>query len=499
MLRNMRTSASSLSIKILLLAIIVSFISFYGYGQKSGQGCNPHAAATVNGDVISLQDYDQRFRGFMEMYRNMGMLKDNINEQMVAMIRSNVLQNLVNERLKSQEAAKIGILPSNEAVKEAIKQQFTRPGEAFDVEFYKKYLSERMHMSPANFEKAEARGLQARMLDDLLVRSTFMSDYELKMTYAAQNQKVNLWYAELDGKSLASKVGPIAAPNDQDIEEHFKSHAADYRTPEKRQLEILWVENNSEGAALIKTAREKADKKPSLENLGLDSKIKFLKTDFVAPGDAVAGIPDGSQISRTVVALKEGGLSQPIKAFLGENYYLARVVKVKASETPPLETVKGKVKDDLIKQRETDGLRGFAERWIAQASAAKTSFEKSVGSLGLKAKETGDFAKSTTHKIPGIGKSETGMTEAFAKTMDAPILAQPIVADGRIYVAALKSKTEPNWTTFETEKENLRKVTEEDDGRRRREMWMDHMKAKSDIRRFVDVGGAAPGQAPEDL
>ena len=67
MLKEMRRSAKSIVSKLILLVLIVSFISFFGY--RNVTGCHPSAVAKVNGTLIPEKDYHQKLRQQLEFYR----------------------------------------------------------------------------------------------------------------------------------------------------------------------------------------------------------------------------------------------------------------------------------------------------------------------------------------------------------------------------------------------------------------------------------------------
>ncbi|MFH1018850.1 MAG: SurA N-terminal domain-containing protein, partial [Pseudomonadota bacterium] len=150
MLQSMRTAVSSWTIKVMLSALILSFISFYGW--SAGQGCNPHIAATVNGSTITMRDLEERFQSFLYNYRNLGLLKDDASDEVLAAIRGSVLNGMINQELKVQSAKKMGIRVPEEAVRDVIRQQFSTTKGDFDFDTYKRILAVRLHKTPATYE-----------------------------------------------------------------------------------------------------------------------------------------------------------------------------------------------------------------------------------------------------------------------------------------------------------------------------------------------------------
>ncbi|MFH1017417.1 MAG: SurA N-terminal domain-containing protein [Pseudomonadota bacterium] len=239
MLQSMRTAVSSWTIKVMLSALILSFISFYGW--SAGQGCNPHIAATVNGDSISMRDLEERFQSFLYNYRNLGLLKDDASDEVLAAIRGSVLNGMINQELKVQSAKKMGLRVPEEAVRDVIRQQFQTSKGDFDFDTYKRILAVRLHKTPAAYEEAQYDYLLAQRFDDVLAQSAYVTTDELKQSYAVRNEKVNLSFVELDAAKVRGKLRKPAAPSTAEIAKYYKEREAAYRKPETRKLQVAWI------------------------------------------------------------------------------------------------------------------------------------------------------------------------------------------------------------------------------------------------------------------
>src|SRR5262249_19887279 len=155
-------------------------------------------------------------RNIVNMYRNMGLLKDNLNESMMAMLQANVLNSLIDQRIKVNAAKKIGLHSSEDAVREIIRKQFVDSSGNFDFERYKKIVLTYFQKAPADFEEDQMESYLGKMFDDLMQKTAYVSDEELRQTYALRNDKVNLSFVELDPSTSGSRFGSVANPTPEE-------------------------------------------------------------------------------------------------------------------------------------------------------------------------------------------------------------------------------------------------------------------------------------------
>ena len=111
MLRAMRDNLKSLSITLWLViaAFIVSIFVVYGMQSAGpGAGRKTGAAATVNGERISWQEFQQAYRQQVDTLRRI--YGDQWNEELIRDlgIRRQVLDGLITSRLLLQEAERYG-------------------------------------------------------------------------------------------------------------------------------------------------------------------------------------------------------------------------------------------------------------------------------------------------------------------------------------------------------------------------------------------------------
>jgi peptidyl-prolyl cis-trans isomerase D len=182
MLEQMRKHMNWIMWTILVL-IIVSFLFFGIYPSDTGRGI----AASVNGDVISSSELNRVYRNMVENYRQI--FKDQFTDDMSRTLRSQALRDLIQGRLLTQEAQRLGLRESDEEVQAAIMRipAFSTGGQ-FDRATYQRYL-DYINQKPGAFEKAQRDNMLRQKLEHIIEDGVAVTDDELADAYAVKNPK----------------------------------------------------------------------------------------------------------------------------------------------------------------------------------------------------------------------------------------------------------------------------------------------------------------------
>jgi peptidyl-prolyl cis-trans isomerase D len=182
MLESMRKHMKWLMWATIIL-ITVTFLFFGIYPSHVGGG----TVANVGGDVISNDDFNRVYRNMYETYRSL--LKDQFNEAMAKNLRMQALQEMVSDRLLTQEAERVGLQVSDNELQAAIMKEpaFLRDGK-FDKARYIRVLDS-INMKPALFEANQRRLLLRQKLEQLIRDGVGVTETELIAAYKQQNPK----------------------------------------------------------------------------------------------------------------------------------------------------------------------------------------------------------------------------------------------------------------------------------------------------------------------
>jgi len=153
---TVRKHSKSFMIKVMIGLIAVVFI-FWGVSAIRGKPGSK--IAYVNGDLITGLEYEAVYREMLKSLQQQ--YKEYWNENLIKafQIKQRALESLINKRLISQEAARIGLGVTDEEVAHAILTYpaFQIYGE-FDEGRYRSLLRQN-RMEPADFESGIKRKL----------------------------------------------------------------------------------------------------------------------------------------------------------------------------------------------------------------------------------------------------------------------------------------------------------------------------------------------------
>lgn len=168
---------------IIVGLITVAFLFFGIYPSGDGQ----MIAASVNGDVITDDEWNRVYQNMHETYREI--LKGQFTEGFAKTLRAQALRELITERLLVREAERQGLRVTDKELQAAIMKipAFNQQG-VFNRNNYERYLS-RVNMKPALFEARQRDFLLRQKLEQLVMDSVDVTETELAALYATRNAK----------------------------------------------------------------------------------------------------------------------------------------------------------------------------------------------------------------------------------------------------------------------------------------------------------------------
>ncbi|HEX9949885.1 MAG TPA: SurA N-terminal domain-containing protein [Thermodesulfobacteriota bacterium] len=233
MLKFMRTHATSWFIKILLTLIIVVFVL---WGMGSIKSKKETIVATVGGDYITRVEFDRAYHNMEENYKRI--FGEQLSPDFLKglNIKQQVLDQLIDARVKQQEAQKIGLGMGDEELRETImgNPAFQRDGE-FDSYLYEQFL-QNIGLDTATFPVLLKRELMNQRLGTLVGdTAVILADEEVKELFFLESAKINLSFVVLSPQAFAKQVTVTQG----DLERYYAEHKEEFRTP--AQVKVLYV------------------------------------------------------------------------------------------------------------------------------------------------------------------------------------------------------------------------------------------------------------------
>lgn len=243
MLKVMRDSFHHL--KWVLLAVVAAFIFGFvfidmglGGGSVTGQNDSRTFAARVNGETISYNDYYRAVKNLEDMYRNMygQQFTPEMAQQMG--LPKQVLDNLVDQRLLTQEAERLHLTATPEEVRKKLLEipTFSPEGKFVGMELYTRYVTGPLgYPSAAAFEQDLAREITLEKMESALMSSLVISARTADAEYRRINENAKVRYVLVPSANFASTVSVTPA----EVEQYYKNNTQKYAHGEQRQIRYL--------------------------------------------------------------------------------------------------------------------------------------------------------------------------------------------------------------------------------------------------------------------
>lgn len=434
MLNVMRKYAGSWMIKVLLAAIVLVFI-FWGVGSfKSTQKTQ---VATVNGDIITVDEYQKAYNNIIESYRRQ--FGDKMNDEMLKYLQlgRQAVDQLVNQKLLLQESEKLGFQVTDRELADRI---MSTPAFQSDGVFNKRQYTSLLNqnrLSVDEFEQGFRNQLIIEKLQQFIGNSAKVSEDEAWNWYSYENRMVSIEYVSIKPDSYKD-----IKLSDEDCKSYFDKNKEKYRVESKMKVQYLEFDpKNFESAVAVpdeevreyydthpeefhkeksvaarhilfkldKKADEKTQqevKQRALNVLELARKgddfaelaKKYSEGPSKDAGGALGAFTRGSMVkpfSDAAFALKAGEISDLVKTQFG--WHIIKVEKVNPEVTETLENAKAKIKTELIEARSKSAAYDKAED-IYNLLYSGEDISKVAKAQNLEVKKTDFFGRVGPHQ-----------------------------------------------------------------------------------------------------
>lgn len=325
-LEKIRSKAGML-VAVIGLALLAFIIGDFLNSGQSFFMMNQNKVATVNGENIGVEEYQERVNARTEqmqsMYQQSGMT---MPEGMSATIQMDVYNQMINEQLLASELEAVGLTVSDAELQDMltgnhihaeITRAFTDPATGiFDRQALDNYLSvvfspeENGYTDPSQLQQIavqrqawldmEAQIRQSRAYEKfatLLTAAMAPNKIDAEMAFAAQTRTVDVAYAMQPYTSIADST--IAVSN-SDLKAEYDKVKARYEMPETRTIRYISV-----------------NVAPSKEDYAkVEEQINMLQEVFATTDDVAAIVDNNSDVPYEDVYVTVSTMSDDMKAFV---------------------------------------------------------------------------------------------------------------------------------------------------------------------------------------
>ena len=241
MLENIREKSQGMTAKVILGLVICTF-AFAGIGSYTNSVDT--SVADVNGEKISQRDFDEAFqqqRG--RLSQQYGEVFDSLLSDPTYLnnLRNDVLNNLVNQALLSQNTSNLAIRISDEQIKKTIVEmkEFQVDG-AFNNDRYLALISQAGYRESSSFRDYLRVEMARQQLTQSLVISEFSLPYETELVSGLRDQKRDIRFATIAAEQFKAQV----EVTEEEITAYYQDNQASYQYLEKAKVDYVLLDVN---------------------------------------------------------------------------------------------------------------------------------------------------------------------------------------------------------------------------------------------------------------
>jgi peptidyl-prolyl cis-trans isomerase D len=233
MLKFMRTHATSWFIKIIIGAIVVVFVLYFG-GQREER--KKTVIATIGDYHIGIGDFNRAYQNELENYRKI--FGQQLSPDLLKgfNVKQQVLDQLINADVIQQGAQGIGIRVDDKELGEAILQfpAFQREG-AFDRDLYEEFLRSKSYDTEKFLELLKRDLMNQRLMEIFGDTAVILSEEEVQDLYALENGKINVSFVKVTPQALAKHV----TITQDKVEQYYAEHKEGFLAP--AEVKVIYL------------------------------------------------------------------------------------------------------------------------------------------------------------------------------------------------------------------------------------------------------------------
>lgn len=445
MITAFRRLAGTWFAKGLFLLLVLSF-AVWGIEDVVRNLGRDNAVARVGGEAIELTEaQDAARRETQRLQRQLGP-RFEANEAFRQAVARQAVENLIASRVQRQEARRMGVAASVEAVRAytfsipsfqgadgrfspLILQQFLRQNDLSEGDFTRLVMADLERQQLVGAVRAGARAPEA-LARQLLAfagerRVAEVAEFpllnapeppeptEAQLTRFHENNPAPFSSPEYREAALAllsaETLLPRVGVSDAEVEAGLEAQRERTGTPERRTVEQALV-NSREAAEAIRAAWAGGADLATIRGQAESAGGTALEMGQVSRGEMPV-----ENIAAAVFALPEGGVTDPIQSPFG--WHVMKVTAVQAAAGKPIEELRAETRDFLAREKAADLTFEEANK-LEDALGGGATVEEAAQRFGLAATRVtvdrnGNGPDGRRVELPGGPVARAGVLEAI--------------------------------------------------------------------------------------
>ena len=519
MLNTIRRAQPAI-IKGVLGAVVLAFVAtiFLDWGWRRPGRSDTHLA-TIDGEVVSLHEYEITYNNLRDVYRRI--YQDRFNEDFARALnlKQQTLDTIVQRKLLIHEAQRQGLTASDAELIDKVQSYpvFQVDGR-FDHNRYVQVLR-LSRLTPADFEQNQRQEILLAKLEHLIKDGLQVTESELKDTFLYETEKLNVEYVRVDPAQFTPQV-EVA---DADLSAYYAQHQDRFRKPEQVRVAYLVIDPASLATQidltderlaqyyedhkeefrqdeqvrarhiLFKVAQQAAAEDEAKVRAEVEAALQRIRAgeDFAEVARQTSQDPSSTQqggdlgfftrgamvksFEDVAFALRPGEVSDPVRTEFG--YHLIKVEEVQEAGYRPLEAVREELRGRLSAEEARQQAATQAQEMHDALAAAGSDWETVVHSRGLAPRETPLIARGQA--VEGIENPEAFGQAVFA--LREGEISQPISMGNHYFVVKLLERKAAYLPPFEEVHAAVREALVQERtrelARQHADAWLNEVKA----------------------
>jgi len=411
--------------KVILWITIFFFVLLiflvWGADLQFGSGPQPNTMGTVNGEVITVTEYQQELARNREIARYQGRDLQPTDE---LMIQEQSWNSVVERKLLYQEARRRDLTARDSEVRTVLLNDpppfitqdpnFQTPDGRFDFASYRALIQDPTVPEAILIQlENQVRGyLPLQKLQNIILASAKVTEDEVRRQYIEEYDKAVVSYVMID----AARAQVDDTITDEQIADHYNENPEDFRVPRRVSLSYVTVPRRATAGdtlSLIRDLAEMADEAREAETLKVEGEENLVYSDFEtlalsfsdAPSAEQGGLSSGyltaaemsPAMARALSGLRPPQVSEPFKD--GNFFHIVQVVDEKNETGEPAVQIRDLSMQIVPSDSTLTAVREMLET-VRRDAATGTGLAAASEVYGLDVREAADVALAGI--VPGL-------------------------------------------------------------------------------------------------
>ncbi|RLA04040.1 MAG: hypothetical protein DRQ47_04065 [Gammaproteobacteria bacterium] len=304
MLETIRNRSNGPIAKFIIGLIIVpfAFAGVYSYFNVN----TSNAVATVNGEDISLMDFDRSYR-FQKQNWGENFDKYFSTDERLQQFRMNVLQQLVNQRLSTQAIQEMGLRTSDQKLRSVIMEvgEFQDENGEFDLTRYNMTLQS-MGYSPNQYQAARKNDMASNQFIQSLEATNFVLSNEVQLNKTLQNQKRDIDYLTIPQDFYAKQIDLNNEEGEQAINSYYEMNKSRFTIPERVSIEYIYLTKQNKDGIILSDGQIADYYNDNISNFEVSERRRLAHILVAAAVDADQNTTDAAEQKISDIATRIG-------------------------------------------------------------------------------------------------------------------------------------------------------------------------------------------------